>query len=319
MTERKTVFLTGATGSMGLAATEALLNAGHRVVGVARSDTGAATLRGLGAEPVKVDLLDAAAVARAMRGADAVAHFATSIPTGFSAVKPGAWKTNDRLRRNGTRALIAAAKQNGVRRFIFESIALAYPDHGDEWIDETVDLRVLAPPVKTAIEAEAMLADFGRNGGEPVSLRYSRIYGPGRASQSFLEALQKRQLPIIGPGLNYVSSIHIDDVGTSVVAALSAAPGVYNVSDDEPMLQRDLMEFAARTLGAPAPRHMPYPIARVLMGKLVNLLTASQRVSSLRLQEETGWRPRFTSALQGWPDVLRRELSTTGALLEAAG
>ncbi|MPZ99862.1 MAG: NAD-dependent epimerase/dehydratase family protein [Dehalococcoidia bacterium] len=306
-TGRRRVFLTGATGSMGFAAARAMIELGHEVHGVSRSPVGAEALRALGATPLTVDLFDADAVREAMRGTDAVAHFATKIPEGFAMLKPGAWRMNDRLRDEGTRHLIAAAEANGIRRFVFESLALAYPDSGDEWIDESVQLHAHTGFMRTVLQAEDMLDAFGRRGGEPVSLRFPRIYGPGRASDGFMAMVQKRQMPIVGPGANFTSAIHTDDVGTAVAAALTVAPGVYNISDDGPMRQREAMQHIARTLGAPAPRRMAYPVARMVMGRLANAAVASQRVSNRRFREATGWQPRFPSAIEGWPDVVRRQ------------
>jgi 2-alkyl-3-oxoalkanoate reductase len=303
-TARQRVFLTGATGAMGLPIARALVDAGHEVVGVARSTEGAAILEALGARPVSVDLFDPETVRKATEGTDVLAHFATSIPQGMAMAKRSAWVMNDRLRAEGTRNLVMAAEANGIRRMIFESIALAYPDGGEEWTDERVPLAPLAPFMRTALEAEAMLEAFGRRGGEPVSLRFSRIYGPGRASHLFLEAVARRQMPIIGAGENFVSSIHTDDVGTSVVAALGAPPGVYNVSDDEPLRQREYLDHAARALGAPAPRRLPYPPARVLLRGMARVAAASHRVSNRRFREVTRWTPRYASVREGWPEVM---------------
>ena len=81
----KRIFLTGATGSMGLAAAREMIADGHQVFGTTRSREGASALRALGATPVTADLFNEKALEDAMRGSDVVAHFATSIPSGFSA------------------------------------------------------------------------------------------------------------------------------------------------------------------------------------------------------------------------------------------
>lgn len=294
------IFLTGATGSMGLAATRELVAAGNEVVGVTRSREGARALLDLRATPVEVDLFDASAVREAMDGSDVVAHFATSIPTGNDATRAKAWALNDRLRTEGTSNLVAAAEAVGARRFIFESIALAYPDRGSEWIDEDVALDPVAPMMRSAIESEAMLASFSQRGGEAVVLRFGRLYGPGRASDVFVEGVRSRQMPIIGNGKNLVSSIHSDDVGTAVAAAVIVDPGTYNIVDDEPMTQHDLMNTITSTLDAPAPKRVPYPIARLVAGKAARVMTVSQRVSNRRFREATGWAPRYPSAAAGW-------------------
>lgn len=309
------VFLTGATGAMGLAITRALVTAGHDVIGVTRSAEGRAALEALGARPVQVDLFDAAAVRDAMQGAGVVAHFATRIPEGMSMARLGAWKQNDKLRTQATRNLLAGAEANGISRFIFESIALAYPDCGDDWIDEDIAPRPSAKFMRSALEAEEMLRTFGERGGEPVSLRFPRLYGPGRASRSFLNLLSKRQMPIAGPGHNLVPSIHVADAASAVVAALRVAPGVYNICDDEPVRQDEYLSIAAKALGAPAPRRLPGVLARVLLGAMAGPATASLRVSNARFRRETGWAPRYASVREGWPAVIHENT----AVAEAAG
>ena len=310
---KRRIFLTGATGAMGLAAAGALIAAGHQVVGTTRSKQGAGALKELGALPVEVDLFDEISLREAMSGADVIAHFATSIPAGFSAVRRGAWRTNDRFRREGTATLIAAAEASGVRRFIFQSLALAYPDCGDRWIDESAELRPPSPVMATVLEAERMLAEFARRGGESVCLRFGRLYGPGRASNDLITAVRKRWMPVIGSGDNFVSSIHAADVGRAVAAAINVAPGTYNIVDEEPVTQRVLMEAVAASLNAPPPRQLPYAIGRLMLGHSANVLTVSQRVSNRFFCESASWFPLYESAVAGWPAVIE----ATSVLAEA--
>lgn len=294
------VFLTGATGAIGLAATRELVAAGHEVVGVTRTREGAATLLDLRATPVEVDLFDREAVRDAVAGSDVIAHFATSIPSGNDATKARAWELNDRLRGLGTSNLILAAEATGARRFVFESISLAYPDGGDDWIDESWELDPVAPMMRSAVDAEAMVARFGERGGEAVSLRFGRLYGPGRASSGLVEAVRGRQMPIVGNGRNHVSSIHADDAGAAVAAAVDVPPGAYNVVDDEPLTQRDWMAAAVAALDAPAPRRVPYPLARLVAGKAARVLSVSHRVSNARFRDASGWTPHYPSVHAGF-------------------
>lgn len=313
--QHQTVFLTGATGAMGLAIARALTQAGHEVLGVTRSEQGVAELRSLGATPVMVDLFDPEALRQAMRGVDTIAHFATKIPEGMAAAKRANWAMNDRLRTEATRNLIAAAEANGVRRFIFESFFGAYPDNGDDWIEESLPLQPVARILDSLVEGETLVNDFGAQGGEAVNLRFAAIYGPGRASNALIEMVRKRRLPIIGTGHNYLSAIHVDDVGSAVLHALTVAPGSYNVSDDEPMRQSDLNRLIAASLHAPAPRRIPYFLVRLLMGGVANVVTGSRRLSNRRFREAAGWRPRYPTAIEGWqafagPDAATADLTT---------
>ena len=232
----------------------------------------------------------------------------------MAAAKAKNWVTNDRLRVEATRNLIAVAEANRVKRFIFESYFGAYPDCGDQWIDESVALAPIVPFMRSLVEAEALVDDFGEHGGESVNLRFGRLYGPGRASDALAEIMRKRQMPIVGSGDNYVPSIHTEDAGASIARALTAPPGTYNVSDDEPMRQSELTRFIAEALDAPAPRRLPRMLVRLMIGRLAYTLTISQRVSNQRFKEATGWRPQYRSAKEGWTATSRSEAGVKTAV-----
>ena len=159
--------------------------------------------------------------------------------------------------------------------------------------------------MNTALEAEHMLSGFDRRGGQSVSLRFGRLYGPGRASNDLITAVRRRWMPAVGPGDNFVSSIHVADVGRAVAAAIEVEPGVYNVVDDEPLTQEAWLETVTSSLDAPPPRRLPYTMARLMLGHIANVLTVSHRVSNRRFREATGWRPSYSSAVLGWRDRIR--------------
>ena len=93
------VFITGGTGVLGRPVVRYLVGRGHGVRVLARRPENERTIRELGAEPVRADLFDAAAVVRAIGDADAVLHLATRIPPTSQLGQPEAWAENDRLRR----------------------------------------------------------------------------------------------------------------------------------------------------------------------------------------------------------------------------
>ena len=121
---------------MGRSTIPALHDAGHTVVGLARSAKAAKVVAARGAEPAIADLFDAAALGRAMQGCDAVINFATRVPIGFTMLLPGAWRTNDRIRSHATGIVAKAAREAGVGRLVQQSLSFVYADHGDDWIDE---------------------------------------------------------------------------------------------------------------------------------------------------------------------------------------
>jgi len=115
------VFVTGATGAIGTRLVPQLVEAGHEVIGTARSSDGARRVRALGAKPVALDLLDAAAVRKAVLAAEpeAIVHQATALAN-LSDLKhfDRSFAQTNRLRTEGTDALLAAAREAGVSRFI---------------------------------------------------------------------------------------------------------------------------------------------------------------------------------------------------------
>jgi nucleoside-diphosphate-sugar epimerase len=301
------IIVTGATGAIGRATVPRLVAAGHDVVGLHQHDHGAAWLRSHGAEAVRVDLFDAAKVGDVLRGADAAVHLATSIPPLAKMTKARHWVMNDRLRSDATRILADAAERVGVGQLIIESITFNYVDRGDHWISEDDAVAAVFRPTASALVAEHHMTRFAAAGGVGVSLRFAQLYGPGTVSADLVEALRSRKVPLVGTGTNYVSSIHTDDAGTAVVAALAAPSGIYNIADDQPMRARDRLELQAGIVDAPTPRRISTGLAKLLAGKAVHQLTVSQRVLNRRYRDTTGWAPTYPSIRDGWPTVLHPE------------
>jgi nucleoside-diphosphate-sugar epimerase len=214
------------------------------------------------------------------------------------------WDDNDRLRDVATGRIVDAALATGVERMIQESVTFAYADGGESWLDED---SPIAPPwdvLDSALAAEEHVTRFRREGGTGVVLRLSRLYGPGPVSAEYVAAVTARKMPVVGRGNNYVSSIHVDDAATALVAALRAADGTYNVTDDEPVTSADYTGSLARILEAPEPRRIPAWMGRLALGRATGLLTTSQRVSNRRFVETTGWSPTFPSVEVGWRHIV---------------
>jgi nucleoside-diphosphate-sugar epimerase len=295
------VLLTGATGAIGRPTVRRLQDAGHRVRAVARDDIKARRLVAQGAEPARVDLFDASAVARAVDGVDAVVHLATNVPPMSKMAFPAAWRTHNRLRTDATRGLLDAARVHGVELFVKESITFTYPDRGDAWIDETVAPDESVKILRPTIEGERLVARFGAAGGRGVVLRFGLFYGPdNRATDETLSLARFRIAPIPGAVDGYVSSIHVEDAAAAVVAALDAPAGVYNVVDDEPLTRREYADAFAAAFDLPRLHIAPGGPMRVVGGSGARALISSQRVSNRRMRDTTRWAPAYPSAREGW-------------------
>ena len=300
------VFLTGCTGAIGPATVRRLLDEGHHVRGVARTDEKAAQLRSQGAEPVAVDLFDGDAVKAAVDGCDAVLHLATSVPPLRKMRSGNGWSTHNRLRTTATDLLIDAALTTGAGTFVKESVTFSYPDGGSEWIDETAPPDESIAMLRPTLEGERMVDRFTAEGGRGIVLRFGSFYGPtARMIDEALRLARWRLSMMAGKPGGYVSSIHTDDVAGAAVAALDAPAGIYNAVEDEPVTRRDYLDAFSSAFGVGKLRPMPTWLVKLTAGSGAEAVIRSQRVSNRKLRDATGWSPRYTSVREGWPAVAR--------------
>ncbi|MEV0995273.1 NAD-dependent epimerase/dehydratase family protein [Nonomuraea sp. NPDC050202] len=294
------VFITGGTGAIGGHAVPALVAAGHEVTALARTPDKAAALERQGARPARVSLFDRAGLAVAFEGHDAVVNLATAIPPMSRFMSAAAMRANHRVRAEGSAAVVAAALDAGVGRVVQESVCMLYRDGGDRWLDEDAPVDHY-PLTRGNFAAESSARRFAESGGgAAVVLRLGWFQGPGAEHSEQLFAQARRHVGmILGRPGGYVSSIHLADAASAVVAALEAPAGTYNVVDDEPLTKRAYADALARAAGAAAWVRGPGRLAYVFGDRLTSL-TRSLRVSNARFRAATGWAPRYPSAREGW-------------------
>jgi nucleoside-diphosphate-sugar epimerase len=186
------IFLAGASGVIGMRLLPLLVRAGHAVAGMTRTSAKAERLRALGAEPVVCDVYDTDRLRRAVVAfePDLVIHQLTDLPDDEASI--GSAEGNARMRREGTRNLLAAAHAAAAPRFFAQSVAWDPPGDGG-----------LA---KAELERMTLEADG-------VVLRYGRFYGPG----TYHEA------PPAHP------RIQIDEAASRTAALLDVPAGVYEI------------------------------------------------------------------------------------------
>jgi nucleoside-diphosphate-sugar epimerase len=304
------VFVAGATGAIGRKLLPLLAMGGHEVVGMTRSEERTALIRELGGEPVVADAFDAERVKTVVAEArpEVVVHELTDIPR---AVDPRRFEEqfqrNNRLRREGTRNLVEAARAAGARRIVAQSIAFVYVPAGRLHVEED-PLSVAAGDVVAAV-ADLEDAVLRADGIEGVVLRYGYFYGPGTSyapDGAQAELLRRRRFPIVGDGGGVFSFIHVDDAARATVTALDhGAPGAYNIVDDDPAPVREWLPVLADAVGARKPPRIPSFVARVLAGPYaVNMMTRSEGASNRKAKEELGLELRFPSWRRGFVEAL---------------
>lgn len=293
------VFVTGGTGAIGVHTVPALVAAGHAVTALARGDAKAAWLRSQGAEPVSVSLFDRRGLADAFADHDAVINLASALPSTTAFIRKSAWTECERVRTEGSATVVDAARDAGVPNLIQESVVMIYRDGGSDWIDE--DQPVDHYPITRGNHAaEASAHRFAAAGGQATILRFGVFYGPHAAHSEQILDMAKWHIGF-SPGRpgTYLSSIHVADAASAVVAALTAPGGTYNIVDDRPLTKREYAEGCAaavrRSIWISGPGRLG-----LLLGDRLTSMTRSLRVSNKRFREASGWRPRYPSAVEGY-------------------
>lgn len=293
------VFVLGGTGAIGRPAVDALVASGHSVTALARTDERAAELHARGAEPVRVSIFDRAGLMDVFRGHDAVVNLATAQPRSAQFMLLRAWRDTERVRTDGSAAVVDAALAADVPIVVQESVAMLYRDSGQEWADETAPVDRYPMAVGNHA-AEASTDRFTASGGTGIVLRFGFFYGAGaRHAEEFLSMARSGVVPVLGRPDSYLSSIHVDDGGRAVSAVLGARAGTYNVVDDEPLTKRQYAQASADAVDRRAWLRAPGRAA-LLLGHRTTSLSRSVRASNSKLRKITDWSPRFPSVREGW-------------------
>jgi 2-alkyl-3-oxoalkanoate reductase len=298
------VFVAGASGAIGTRLVPQLIDAGHEVIGTSRSPGNAERVRALGVEAFVLDLLDPKAVRKAVLEAEpeAIVHQATALANvRFSRNMDRIFAETNRLRTEGTDALLAAAREAGVRRFVAQSFASARYAREGGWVkteDDPLDPTPVAGMRQMAAAMRHLEEAVTDAGG--IALRYGGFYGA--SNDGLVDPVRKRQFPIVGSGEGVSSFIHLDDAAAATVLALEHdGPGVYNIVDDEPAPVREWLPVLANALGAKPPRRVPRWLARLLAGEAVVMMgTESRGASNAKAKRELGWELRYPSWRQGF-------------------
>ena len=300
------VFIAGASGAIGQPLMRQLIERGHEVVGMTRSNAGA--IETVGAEVAIADAFDADGVRVAIEAAkpDVVVNELTDLGRPLNPRKYDEWLAGtNRLRREGTKNLVDAAIAAGVPKFISQSVAFAYRfDPGTK----TEDSPIIGAAAGDMGEAMESLEQQTLNAPGGIVLRYGFFYGPGTAYASGgqqIEMIRKRQMPIIGGGVGQFPFIHVEDAASATVAAIERGePGIYNVVDDEPAPGHEYIPYLANLIGAKKPRRIPGWVARMVAGRMAGFAGGLQPVSNAKAKQRLGWQPRYPS----WREGFRAEL-----------
>jgi len=306
------ILVTGATGVFGHRIVDRLSDAGHEVLGLTRRPAGATVVERNGGEPIEGDLLERSALQSALDGrdVDVVVHAATRLPP-ETKTTAAYWQRNDRVRLTGAKHLLAAVGE-GIDQFVFPSVVWVARQPDGSAFDEAA-ARHPDRATQSAADVEDLLAAAGdKLGFDATILRTGFFYGPdGRHTRLFAKNLLAGDLPVVGGGLfgrrdARVSLLHASDAARAVRSAVDAGiDGCYHVVDDEPVTFAAYVQTFADLLDAPAPRRIPWWLARPLAGKdMVRFLTSPFPTTNERFRDATGWEPQYPTYRDGLQQIV---------------
>ncbi|MFI5415527.1 MAG: NAD-dependent epimerase/dehydratase family protein, partial [Candidatus Lutacidiplasmatales archaeon] len=291
------VLVVGASGFLGRSVVRALSKTGVDVRGLARDAIKGSQVRDDGGVPILGDILDGPSLKRATEGCWGVIHLAANPPPGVDPV---------RVRVEGTRNLVEAARREGVARLLIGSGYWVYRGRS-ALIDENspVDPRGES---RTNYDAErAGLEANSKDGLDVLVARPGMVYGDGSWFRGLAESIRSGEYRVVGDGKNRWSFIEQWDAGAAfeAVLRLGRAGEVYNLVDGNPAPLREFADFVAAELGVPPPRTVGLEEAANQMGDVVARHLAADRPTAGNKLRGLGWRPKFSSYRAGVPGLLR--------------
>jgi UDP-glucose 4-epimerase len=211
------------------------------------------------ADFVRGSVLDADALASAVRGADAVFHLAAMTSVAQCQADPAACQ---RVNADGTRRVAAASLAAGVRKLVLASTCAVYGDATPPPVPETAAVAPLGPYAASKWAAEAEVRAAATLGLAATVVRYFNVYGPGQDPRSQYAAVVPRfldlarrgaPLPLHGGGAQTRDFVHVSDVVRATLAAASSGPAdgaTVNIGSGRPTAVRDLARLVVRATGS---------------------------------------------------------------------
>lgn len=277
------VFVTGATGQIGLPLVQALVAAGHQVRGLTRTEAGADRIRQAGGTPILGGLSDTAALNQGIEGAAWIFHLA-------GGVRGKGQDTAEVLNHQGTRAIVEVTQkyQKDIQAFVLASSCAVYGDRNGLWVTEAYppSPQTLYGQSKMAAEQVALAA--AQQGLGVRIARISAVYGPG-FRMMLQDEMKKGRAWLPGEGLNLLPLVHVADcVAALILIAEKGQSGeIYHVvGRSTPQLKAFYKAVHQKAGGNPV-RFWSTWIPSAFQTRAASL--------NERLQAKIGQKPRFTN------------------------
>ncbi|MHA2170004.1 MAG: NAD-dependent epimerase/dehydratase family protein [Candidatus Kariarchaeaceae archaeon] len=313
------IFIVGGTGVLGKRLVPLLIDEGHVVNVLSRSEENTKKILEMGGNAVVGSLYDENSLKRASSGNEIFLHLATKIPT---ETRPSVknWQENSRLRTEGVENLINVAIFSSCKFYLQQSITFHYGDRSGEWVDETDEV---VQPVSThlklskkwqeitdnSVVMEGIVNDAIEKRNLPATiLRFGWFYSHDSAN---IPMIAKRGLPIIGNGLGYWNLISVDDavgaIANSIKHYQRCIGKTLNIVDDKPATVQEIISYGTEKATGRKPRRFPKFLARFLLGApAINFFFNSVRVKNTLAKQVLDWKPQYPTFKEGFDYELQK-------------
>jgi nucleoside-diphosphate-sugar epimerase len=280
------VFVTGATGFIGSALVPELINAGHQVLGLTRSEAGAKSLAAAGAEVHRGSLEDLESLKSGAAKSDGVIHLAFNHD--FSNLRQNSEDDRKVIERLGEvlagsdRPLVITSG-TGLIRSKTGAPALETDDH------------VSSAEFPRAASEEAADGLIARGGGRVMVMRLPQVHNTskqGRVTYHIQTARQRGRVAYVGEGKNRLPAVHVSDAVRLYQLALEKgqAGARYHAVGEEGVALRDIAEVIGAGLKMPVESITPEEAPKYF-GLMAHLATIDLAASSALTRQQLGWNP----------------------------
>lgn len=307
----KTAFVTGGTGFIGSRLVALLVARGVQVRALARSQSGLAKVKALGAVPVQGEVTDPGSMKEAMRGCDVVFHVASMYEVGLR------YKTQmEKVNVDGVRNVIETALEAGVQKIVFTGTVGVFGDTQGRTVDETYeykgDFSTVYERTKWIAHYEVVLP-FIKQGAPIIIVMPSATFGPNDHStiNDLMKLHLRGRLPVVPGKETTFSYVYVDDVAKGhILAAEKGRVGEAYVLSGTKLSFSDFIKLWPKASGCPAPvLEIPsaflriwwpllallervFPMPALLSGEAARVLGTTWLATSAKAQRELGYRFR---------------------------
>jgi nucleoside-diphosphate-sugar epimerase len=290
------IAVTGAGGFLGPVAVDVLARKGARVQAIIGPPNEAARIPSKAASVAQADIRETAAIRKLVAGADAVVHLAGPSSVAASFENPAHYV---RVHTEGTAALLAACRAEGVRKLVYVSSAEVYGRPLHTPVDEDHPLSARSPYGAAKIGAEKLIEAFGHAFDQPaVILRPFSVYGPGASPQSLIPRIidmARRGLPVVLRDLKPIRDYcFVGDLAEAIAAACCLERrklDIFNIGTMEGTNVDRVAHLIVDALGASCPVREDGARDRPGNSEIYELIADNRRA-----REVLGWRPAISLA-----------------------